>query len=207
MIFSFFAYLLYIPIEIRQRVAYHILITMIYDIFDFLISQIPLIFFFLKYTFVIVLFIIGLLILFRLRGIYLHQRIKDPGNSNKAMNNVRLMLGCSYIILAFGILFNYLTYFLIWLCQDFNGLLLVFLNYVVSTLPIEIFKDTPFIEYYIYPIVALCSFFSILQYIMSMFYLVNNNRVISSPKKTVILLASSLFQIIVFGFACLPYLL
>ena len=207
MIFSFFAYLLYIPIEIRQRVAYHILITMIYDIFDFLISQIPLIFFFLKYTFVIVLFIIGLLILFILRGIYLHQRIKDPGNSNKAMNNGRIMLGCSYIILAFGILFNYLTYFLIWLCQDFNGLLLVFLNYVVSTLPIEIFKDMPFIEYYIYPIVALCSFFSILQYIMSMFYLVNNNRVISSPKKTVILLASSLFQIIVFGFTCLPYLL
>ena len=180
---------------------------MIYDIFDFLINYIPLIFIFLKYTFVIVLFIIGLLILLRLRGIYLHQRIKDPGNSNKAMNNVRLVLGCTYIILAFGILFNYLTYFLIWLCQNFNGLLLIFLNYVVTTLPIEISQYMINIEYYIYPIVALCSFFSILQYVMSMFYLVNNNRVISSPKKTVILLASSLFQIIVFGFACLPYLL
>ncbi|MHA1104354.1 MAG: hypothetical protein ACTSPN_01400 [Promethearchaeota archaeon] len=180
---------------------------MIYDIFDFLISYIPLIFFFLKYTFVIVLFIIGLLILLRLRGIYFHHRIKDPGNSNKVMNNLRLVLGCTYMILAFGILFNYLTYFLIWLCQDFNGLLLIFLNYVVSTLPIEISKYLINIEYYIYPIIALCSFFSILQYVMSIFYLVNNNRVISSPKKTVILLASSLFQIIGFGFACLPYLL
>ena len=180
---------------------------MIYDIFDFLISYIPLIFIFLKYTFVIVLFIIGLLILLRLRGIYLHHRIKDPGNSNKVMKNVKLVLGCTYIILAFGILFNYFTYFLIWLCQDFNGLLLVFLNYVVSTLPIEIFKDICNIEYYIYPVIALCSFFSILQYVMSMFYLVNNNRVISSPKKTVILLASSIFQILLFGFACLPYLL
>jgi len=180
---------------------------MIYDIFDFIISYVPLIFVFLKFTFVIILFIIGSLILLRLRGIYLHQRIKDPGNSNKGLNNVRLVLGCTYIILAFGILFNYLTYFLIWMCQDFNGLLLIFLNYVVSTLPIEIIKYLPNIEYYIYPIVALCSFFSILQYIMSMFYLVNNNRVISSPKKTVILLASSLFQIIFFGFACLPYLL
>ncbi|MHA1373358.1 MAG: hypothetical protein ACTSR7_03585 [Promethearchaeota archaeon] len=123
------------------------------------------------------------------------------------MNNLRLVLGCTYMILAFGILFNYLTYFLIWLCQDFNGLLLIFLNYVVSTLPIEISKYLINIEYYIYPIIALCSFFSILQYVMSIFYLVNNNRVISSPKKTVILLASSLFQIIGFGFACLPYLL
>ena len=180
---------------------------MIYDIFDFLISYTPLIFIFLKYTFVIVLFIIGLLILLRLRGIYLHHRIKDPGNSNKVMNNVRLVLGCTYLILAFGILFNYLTYFLIWMCQDFNGLLLILLNYAVSTLPIEISKNMTNIEYYIYPIIALCSFFSILQYVMSIFYLVNNNRVISSPKKTVILLASSLFQIIAFGFACLPYLL
>ncbi|MHA1625674.1 MAG: hypothetical protein ACTSWH_11150 [Promethearchaeota archaeon] len=84
---------------------------------------------------------------------------------------------------------------------------MIFLNYVVSTLPIEISKYLINIEYYIYPIIALCSFFSILQYVMSIFYLVNNNRVISSPKKTVILLASSLFQIIGFGFACLPYLL
>ena len=180
---------------------------MIYDIFDLFISYIPLIFFFLKYTFVIILFIIGLLILLRLRGIYLHHRIKDPGNSNKTMNNTRLLLGCTYIILAFGILFNYLTYFLIWLCQDFNGLALIILNYVVSTLPVEISINIASLEYYIFPLVALCSFFSILQYVMSMFYLVNNNRVISSPKKTVILLASSHFQILAFGFACLPYLL
>ena len=183
------------------------MITLIYDFFDLLINYIPLIFIFLKYTFVIVLFIIGLLILFRLRGIYLHHRIKDPGNSNKSMNNIRLVLGCTYIILAFGILFNYLTYFLIWLCQDFNGLLLIFLNYVVSTLPTEIIQNMANIEYYIYPIIALCSFFAILQYTMSMFYLVNNNRVISNPKKSVILLGSSIFQIITFGFTCLPYLL
>ncbi len=180
---------------------------MIYDIFDFLFNYIPLIFIFLKYTFVIVLFLIGILILLRLRGIYLQNRIKDPENSNKAINKVRLVLGCTYIILAFGILFNYLTYFLIWLCHDFNGLLLIILNYVISTLPPEIFKNMVSLDYYIYPIIALCSFFSILQYIMSIFYLVNNNRVISSPKKSVILLTSSIFQIIIFGFACLPYLL
>ena len=162
---------------------------------------------FLKYTFVIVLLLIGILILFRFRGIYLQQRIRDPGNSNRILNSVRFGLGCSYIILSFGILFNYFIYFLIWIFQGFDGLLLIFLNYAITNLPFEIFNDISLIEYYVYPIIALCSFFSILQYVMSMFYLINNNRVISSPRKAVILLAASLFQLIIFGFSCLPCLL
>ena len=172
-----------------------------------LLNFFTFLFYFLKFTLVGVLFTIGTLILLKLRGIYLRQNAKgDYMNTNKFMRKTRLLLGFAYIIVGFGFLFNYLTYFLIWVFSGFDGFLLIFLN-----LLIDIFPDFPanisfFIEIY-HPIIAILSFSAILQYIMAFFYLVNNNKVISNPKKSVNLLVISSIEIIFFGMECLPYFL
>ena len=123
------------------------------------------------------------------------------------MRKVRLFLGFTYIITGFGILFNYFTYFLIWFFRNFNGILLFTLNslnYVISEeYHINI---TLFIELF-HPIIALLSFAAILQYVIALFYLINNNRVISNPKNAITLLIISTIEILVFGMECLQYLL
>jgi hypothetical protein len=166
------------------------------------------IFAFLKFTLVSVLFSIGILILFRLRGVYLQQRIKgDPSSNNRAMRKVRLILGFTYIIIGFGILFNYLTYMLIWSFRNFNGILLLSLNSLTNVIPEEYCTNLSlFIELF-HPIIAILSFSAILQYFMALFYLINNNRVISNPKKAITLLVISNIEILFFGMECLPYLL
>ena len=94
-----------------------------------LLNFFQIIFIFLKFTLVGILFGIGILVLFRLRGVYLQQRIKGEAlNNNRAMRRVRLFLGFTYILTGYGILFNYLTYFLIWFFRNFNGILLFTLN-------------------------------------------------------------------------------
>ena len=167
-----------------------------------------MVFYFLKFTLVGILFSIGILVLFRLRGVYLQQRIKGDGSdNNKAMRKVRLILGFSYIITGFGILFNYLIYILLWFFRNFNGILLSSLDSLNAVISEEFHINfTLFIEL-IHPIIALLSFTAILQYIMALFYLINNNRVISNPQKAITLLIVSTIEILLFGMECLQYLL
>ena len=173
---------------------------------DILLVFFPFLFHFLKFTLVGVLFTIGGLILLKLRGIYLRQRAKGDSNTNKFMGKTRLILGFGYIIVGFGFLFNYLTYILIWLFSGFEGFLLMLLNSIIDIFPEFYDNITIFIKIY-HPIIALLSFSAILQYIMAFFYLVNNNKVISNPKKSVNLLVISSIEIILFGMECLPYFL
>jgi hypothetical protein len=167
-----------------------------------------IIFIFLKFTIVGILFCIGILVLFRLRGVYLQQRVKgEVSNNNRAMRRIRLILGFTYIITGFGILFNYLIYILIWFFRDFNGFLLLSLNSISNVIPVEYRANiTLFIELF-HPIIAILSFSAILQYVMALFYLINNNRVISNPKKAITLLIISTIEILFFGMECLQYLL
>jgi len=173
-----------------------------------LLNFFQIIFIFLKFTLVGILFGIGILVLFRLRGVYLQQRIKGEAlNNNRAMRRVRLFLGFTYILTGYGILFNYLTYFLIWFFRNFNGILLFTLNSLNFMISEEFHINmTLFIELF-HPIIAILSFAAILQYVMALFYLINNNRVISNPKNAITLLIISTIEILVFGMECLQYLL
>ena len=71
----------------------------------------------LKYIFVSLLFIVGILILVKLRGIYFNNRVKETENKsnekNEFLNRIRLTVGIIYIFIAFGVLGNFLVYFLI----------------------------------------------------------------------------------------------
>lgn len=57
------------------------------------------------------------------------------------------------------------------------------------------------------PLIALGSFIAILQTILAFFYFINNRFLLIRPKKSIVIMVSSVIEILLFGFECLPYLL
>jgi hypothetical protein len=126
----------------------------------------------------------------------------------------RLILGCSYIVLAFGILFNYITYFLIWILDplpdrlifnflSFSGIDPYYINRI-SDLSLAQFPH----EITIYYCFSFGSLMGLLTLLISLWYLVNNNRLISNPSKGLSILITGVMQGILFGFnTCLPFFL
>ncbi len=163
---------------------------------------------FMKYTFVFIIIFIGLLTLTRLRGIFLQQRSKGVLKEEDQLGKVRLILGTLYLSFGFGILFNYLIYFLMWILSPLpNGLIYFLIEMVVSYIPESyLFLSDKFLIY-MHPIIAFTSFLGIIYFFLSLYYLINNNRVISNPHGIVQLLIKSLVMIIFLGFSTsFPYL-
>ena len=86
-----------------------------------LFNEFFLIFFtYIKYIFAFVLIIIGLMTILRYRGIYsiekLKQQSKLVGNESwkEKLKQTHVFLGMIYLLMGFGIIFNYITYILIW---------------------------------------------------------------------------------------------
>lgn len=179
------------------------------EILKFFTSIIPLIFIYLKYILSFILLTIGTLTLLKLRGIYLQQRAKGIKDEEDQLKNTRLILGTIYLFLAFGILFNHLIYFLIWISGPFpDGLIFVLFDIFKHTIQeqtginIEVFKS------YMHPLFALFSFVAMLHLMLSFYYLINSNRVISNPRAQVISLVFAVVETVFFGFrAYLPYFL
>ena len=76
----------------------------------------------------------GILTLLKLRGIYFKSRLISSENKKgkkSLLNKPRLILGSAYIILAYGIFFNYLIYFLIWVLEPLPDRLIF--NYISLT--------------------------------------------------------------------------
>ena len=92
------------------------LLPNINDLFIFINDFLELTFFYLKFIFFGILLIMGLLTLLSLRGRYFLERLRYNQEQKLADNPLtkpRLILGSFYIVFAFGILFNWFTYFLI----------------------------------------------------------------------------------------------
>ena len=84
----------------------------------------------LKFIFVFIMLSIGILTLLKLRGIYLKTRNNNLEDYEDRLKNPRLILGGSYIFIAIGILFNFLTYFLIWALDPLpDRLIFSFINF------------------------------------------------------------------------------
>ena len=169
---------------------------------------------YLKYIFVFILLTIGILTLLRLRGVYRQSRLANHNKQEDSFIKPRLILGCSYIILAFGILFNYITYFLIWILDPlpdrlifsfiaFSGLDPYYLNRLTDLNSCQFPHEKT-----IYYGFAYASLFAFLQVLVSLWYLINNNRLISNPRKTFMWLFSGVAEGILFGFnTSLPFFL
>ena len=160
----------------------------------------------LKFIFVFIMLSIGILTLLKLRGIHLQIRTKNVEAHEDRLKKPRLILGGSYIFIAIGILFNFLTYFLIWALNPLDPMIYSFINFNGDIDPHDMnrIKNIENAKYphekTIYYCIAYGSFFFVLNLLLSIWYLINNSRVISSPRKVITNLLASLIGAIVFGF-------
>ncbi|MFX0003678.1 MAG: hypothetical protein ACFE9C_01285 [Candidatus Hodarchaeota archaeon] len=161
---------------------------------------------YLKFIFVFIILSIGILTLLRLRGVYRQSRLVSKDKQDDQFMKPRLILGCSYIVLAFGILFNYITYFLIWILDPlpdrliynfiaFSGIDPYYLNGIMDISASEFPHEITI--YYCFSFVSLMG---LLQILLSLWYLINNNRLINNPSKAFCILISGIMQCILFGF-------
>ena len=176
----------------------------LFEIFDTFLQSI---FIYLKYILIFTLLIIGALTLLRLRGIHLQQRAKGIKDEEEQLKNVRLILGITFLFLAFGILFNHLIYFLIWISNKFpDGFIFVLFELLKRIIPAESRINIEFLSSSIHPLIALFSFIAFLHLILSIYYLINSNRVVGNPRRHVLNLVAATVEIIFFGFTTfLPY--
>ena len=161
----------------------------------------------LKFIFVFIMLSIGILTLLKLRGIYLKTRNNNVEDHEDGLKKPRLILGGTYIFLAIGILFNFLTYFLIWALDPIpDRMIFSFINFNGNIDPqymnrIENIENSKYPhEKTIYYCVAYGSFISVLNLLLSIWYLINNNRVINNPGKAIASLLTSLIGAIMCGF-------
>jgi len=171
---------------------------------------------YMKYLLVFILLGIGISTLLKFRGHYVQERLKTSELDMKEFNRLRkprLILGVVYIIVAFGILFNYLTIFLIWLLEPLpDRLIFNFINFagIVDPFTMNRIMDISASIYpheqTIYYCVAMGSFTAIVDIIIAGWLLVN--KVPYNPKKAFALLFGGVTAGILLGFTtCLPFFL
>ncbi len=172
-------------------------------------------FIYLKFIFVLILFSIGILTLTKLRGIYRIERTELSKNDAEGENQLkkpRLLLGTIYIFMAFGILFNYFTYFLIIILEPLpDRLIFDFVSFSgdFDTKYTNRIEDINAAKYphekTIYYCVAMMSFGAILDVVISIYSIVNNKEI---RKKTFKLLFGGIVMGILAGWTtCLPLFL
>jgi hypothetical protein len=172
-----------------------------------------ILFSYLKYLFAFILILIGLLTLFKYRGIYLKQKI----HSNSSLSNheplkeklkkTHVFLGMVYIFMGVGILFNYLTYILMWTLEPLpDGFLFEFLGIgnVIDPASIERISNynlavSPH-ERTIYLCFALVSFMALLEIFLSIWFLAHQGTIIHNHTKTFGILIFGIIQGMLFGF-------
>ena len=180
-------------------------------------NEFAVIFFsYMKYIIVFILLAIGISTLLKLRGHYIQKSMGNDDVDIKESNHFRkprLILGVVYIVLAFGILFNYITYALIWILDplpdrlifnfiNFSGIIDPFTMNRIMDISASIFPH----EQTIYYCVAFGSFVAITDVIIAIWYLVN--RVPFNPKMGFSLLIGGVTAGILLGFTtCLPFFL
>ena len=177
------------------------------NLYIFFINFFPVLFLILKFVIVFILLALGILYLLSLKGIFLKRKLLNLKDDDNDFNNLRIVLGVGFIILSFGFLFNYLIYFFIWLFQSFDGFLIIGINVIESFISEISGLDLVIFNTIIEKLIALCSFVAIFQMILASFYFINNRIVLVDSKKATTLIISSVIQVLLFGFECLPYLL
>lgn len=175
-----------------------------------------LIFFkYMKYIFVFILFFIGVLILFRLRGAYFKNKASDFDRREDPLKKIRIVLASLYFFFALGILFNYLIYFLIWILDPLpDRFIFNFINFNGDINPYYLnrIEDISLArwehEKTIYYCVALGSFLALIHFVLSIWYFLANNQPIINPRVTIANLICSLTELLLLGFTtCLPFFL
>jgi len=178
-------------------------------------------FWYAKYIFSIILILLGVSTLLRFRGIYRRQKISELGqkkekpNLKEKLGKAYVVMGTAYIFLGFGIIFNFLTYILIWCLEPlpdqylFN--IIDYLELFETEEIIRIFdlnNTTNSFEELIFHIVALVSFVSNIQIASTVWFLLKDGIPIGNPVSTYLFLLTGIVEGILVGFTtCLPLFL
>ncbi|MFW9784664.1 MAG: hypothetical protein ACFFFB_20455 [Candidatus Heimdallarchaeota archaeon] len=167
---------------------------------------------YIKFIFVFIIISIGVLTLLRLRGVYRQSRLINSDKKTDTLRTCRLVLGCTYIFLGLGILFNYLTYFIIWILDPLPDRMIYNFIDLISIDPfnLNVIMDISASQYpheqTLYYSFSLISLISVLDILLSLWYLINNNRLINNPSRAVAILISGVMGGILFGFTTyLPF--
>ena len=160
----------------------------------------------IKFIFAIILLMCGISTLLKLRGFYFKSRLISSENKKGEkglLTKPRLILGSAYIILACGILFNYLIYFLIWAIEPlpdrliFNFIPLIDIDPYITNRITDIHSAIYPHEKTFYYIVAMLSFSFTLHLILSIWFFIYKSK---HPRQTMKHLVISISGVIIFGF-------
>ncbi|MHA1294913.1 MAG: hypothetical protein ACTSQJ_19945 [Promethearchaeota archaeon] len=164
---------------------------------------------YLKYLFILSLFLIGFLTLLRLRGIYRDQRIRNikKNEDEDSLKRPRIIIGWLYIFLAFGFLTNSLIYFLILILDPLpDRFIFNFLEFSKDIDPyylnsIENIEAARYPhEKTIYYCFALISFLAFIELIITFCYLINNGRLVNNPMRAITHMIITIALGMMFGF-------
>ena len=173
-------------------------------------------FFYVKFIFAGILLLIGALTLLSLRGRFFLERLrysKEEKLADNPLTKPRLIIGTIYIILGFGIIFNWFTYFLIFILNplpdrfifiyiEFTGIFDPFYLNRISDIQLAQLEY----EKTIYYGLAIFSFLAILSILLSIRQLVLGNG--KDSRKAIIAMIGGIMMGILVGFTtCLPLFL
>ena len=167
-----------------------------------------------KYIFVFLLIGCGVLTFLKARGIHFKSRAftseKDE-NEHNSLTKPRIILGTVYIVIGSGILFNFLTYFLIWILDPLpDRLIYSFIDLIdVDPFAINRIADINLAIYphekTIYYAFAMLSFGHTVHLVLSIWYLLFSPK---NPRKTTKNLLISVSGCILYGFTTfMPFIL
>jgi len=171
---------------------------------------------YLKYIFFAILLTIGVLTLFSLRGKYFLERLrysKEEKLTDNPLTKPRIIISSVYLVIAFGVLFDWFTYFLIIILDPLpDRFVFVFIQLSGITDPfgLNIVADInhatrPF-EATIYYAVAIASFIALLDILISIWQMSVRDNI--DEKKAIIALMGGIILGMLTGFTtCLPLFL
>lgn len=167
-----------------------------------------------KYIFALILIILGLETLLKFRGIYRHERvvgkIKDIKNKDwtEEMKKTYVIVGLIYVFMGFGIVFNFLTYILIWILEPLpDRFIFEFLTasnvldpkYLSRLSDINSHTINPY-ERTFYYLLALISFLGILQIMVGIYFIIKQGNVIKNPTRIFFMIMGGIVEGILAGF-------
>ncbi|MFW9782180.1 MAG: hypothetical protein ACFFFB_07855 [Candidatus Heimdallarchaeota archaeon] len=183
--------------------------------FDWITNILSIMFVFFKYILSFILIILGVLVLFRFKKNYAKYGLNTYQNSMDEKVVVRfshVILGTFYIIFGIGILSTLLTYFLIWVLDPIpDRYIFIYINSLGlfnpwSTNSVVEISSLTSVEHLIFYAIALGSFLSLLEILVSIWLIVSYNKFYI--KAAIINLIVGFFLGILTGFTtCLPLLL
>lgn len=193
---------------------YFLFFEKVEQLFNIINGLFFLFFLYSKYIFALILIILGLMTLLKFRGYHRKERvmggIKEFKNKDwkEKMKKTYIIVGLIYIFMGFGIIFNFLTYILIWMLEPLpDKFIFEFLKvggvldpeYLAHLSDINHSTINPY-ERAFYYFLALISFLGILQIMVGIYFIIKQGNIIKNPIRIFFMIMGGIIEGILAGF-------